>query len=233
MCLLQCALLIVAFPHVLGFSFILDMEKLFSFFRQNKIEEAPLPELACPGHRIDPAIRSIFHRFHNDIRRKVGKGEYLSNGSKLGPVSNMYELAYDCVMEEMAESIDENNFYGMKDMGINFSELNYPLEEKLHILIKKILQSWTETTFLRQMVHFATTRIGCSYYVVAGKYTLNVICMYDRKPSEDDALVVRGAACSHNNNCTWILPSQCVDGLCSPSYEKQFQHKDLNNTTIM
>ncbi|RCN49692.1 hypothetical protein ANCCAN_04148 [Ancylostoma caninum] len=133
----------------------------------------------------------------------------------------------------MVESLDNSNFYGMKDMGINFSEIEYPLEEKLHIMIERILQSWTKTTFLRQMVHFSTTRIGCSYYIVPYKYSLNVICVYDSKPKEGDALVVKGPACSHNNNCTRILPSKCVDGLCSPSSQKHTEHKDLNNFTIL
>ncbi|RCN49693.1 hypothetical protein ANCCAN_04149 [Ancylostoma caninum] len=105
MCQLQCALLIAGLPHALGFSFIFDMEKFFSLFRQNRVEETILPELACHGHRIDPAIRSIFHRFHNDIRRKVAKGEYLSNGSSLGPVSNMYELVRNIVIFTLKKKV--------------------------------------------------------------------------------------------------------------------------------
>ncbi|EYC20849.1 hypothetical protein Y032_0020g104 [Ancylostoma ceylanicum] len=229
--LIWCVLLMAALPHSMGFYFIFDMEKLFSLFRKNGAEQIPLPELECPDHRLDPAIRSIFHRFHNDLRRKVAKGEYLSNGSKLGPVSNMYELAYDCVMEEMAESLDDNSFNGLKEMGINFSEIKNPWEKKMHEVIEEILQSWTETSFLRQMVHFATTRVGCSYYIVPDKYNLHVVCIYDSKPNEGDALVVQGAACSHNNNCTWISPSECADGLCFPSSQNHSEYKQIINST--
>ncbi|KAL6743730.1 hypothetical protein Aduo_016737 [Ancylostoma duodenale] len=199
MCLLKYVAFLCALSPTLYSHFIFDVEKFFGFLRQNRFKEATSePELECPGSRLDPVIRSIFHRFHNDLRRNAAKGHYLE---------------YDCHIEEMAESLDV--FDNIKGFEINFSEKSTPWDGAMHEIVEEILESWTRTDKLRKMIHVNTTRIGCTYYVVPAKFTLNVICLYDTMPVEDAVLVENDAACLHGCNSTLFSPSACHDSLYS------------------
>ncbi|RCN31302.1 hypothetical protein ANCCAN_22910 [Ancylostoma caninum] len=82
----------------------------------------------------------------------------------------------------MAESLEDSD--NNKEFGVNFSEKRTPWDGSMWETIKEILESWTRTESLRKMIHVNTTRIGCSYYIVPTRVTLNVICLYGTTPME-------------------------------------------------
>ncbi|KAL6744572.1 hypothetical protein Aduo_017495 [Ancylostoma duodenale] len=179
--------------------FFFDVEKIFSFFRRVQVQETPMPELECPFRRLDPVIRSVFHSFHNDLRGKFAQGEFKLNGLTYEPANNTHEVEYDCDMEGMAERPDD--FYEMKEFGINSAEISVPWKAQMVKLIRGVLQSWTETDALQNMIHQNATRIGCSYYMLPTTWSLRVICLYDNRPEIDELTApyfgLRGAAMPH------------------------------------
>ncbi|EYC04860.1 hypothetical protein Y032_0085g1833 [Ancylostoma ceylanicum] len=177
------AILFCALSSSIESFFVFDLEKIFNFFRQMQLQETALPELQCPFRRLDPTIRSVFHRFHNDLRKKTAQGQFKVNYITHGPYSIMNEVKYDCDMEEMAERPEE--FYEVNEFVVNFAEINVPWKGKMVEVIQGVLQSWTETGSLQKMIHQNTTRIGCSYYMLPTIWSLKVICLYDNKWQED------------------------------------------------
>ncbi|EPB72663.1 hypothetical protein ANCCEY_08257 [Ancylostoma ceylanicum] len=111
-------------------------------------QELILPGLDCPFRRMDPAIRSLFHRFHNDLRRKAVQGQFKLDGLTYRPTSDIYEVEYDCDMEGMAEQ--PHDFHEVNEFGINFSNIGAPWKANMVELIQGVLQSWTETDGLQQ-----------------------------------------------------------------------------------
>ncbi|EYB96704.1 hypothetical protein Y032_0147g2566 [Ancylostoma ceylanicum] len=86
-------------------------------------------------------------------------------------------------MEGMAEQ--PHDFHEVNEFGINFSNIGAPWKENMVELIQGVLQSWTETDGLQQMIHHNTTRIGCSYYMLPTDWSLKVLCLYDNRPQRD------------------------------------------------
>ncbi|KIH69312.1 SCP-like protein [Ancylostoma duodenale] len=147
----------------------------------------------CTGSELSPVIRSLFHRFHNELRRKVAIGEYSLDGLSYGPASNMYELIYDCHMEEIArrsfkfskiEEFGVSKFSKINKFGVHLSKRDLPEDGMLFKVIEEILYSWSVSGGLRQMIHFYTTRIGCYYSIDPSEWALEVVCLYDN--NKDD-----------------------------------------------
>ncbi|EYC16173.1 hypothetical protein Y032_0034g2840 [Ancylostoma ceylanicum] len=92
MYIVTCAVFLCALSPLANSYFVSCFKELFNFFQIRPLEKEPIPELHCAGSRISPILRSVIHRFHNNVRRKVAKGQYSLNESSYGPASNMYEL---------------------------------------------------------------------------------------------------------------------------------------------
>ncbi|KAL6732068.1 hypothetical protein Aduo_002868 [Ancylostoma duodenale] len=56
----------------------------------------------CPGTNIDDVDRGDFLEYHNLIRREIARGQAQNTAGKLNPAKEMYELIYDCTLEDAA-----------------------------------------------------------------------------------------------------------------------------------
>ncbi|CAJ0591347.1 unnamed protein product [Cylicocyclus nassatus] len=189
----------------------------------------------CSDGKMTDKIRDLFLSFHNDARRRVAQGKEPNKVGKLHPAKNMYELEWDCKMEQQAQKAISSCSYKITNwakMGQNIlmwtstGGFDDPIKE-----IKSTLDMWwgeakqygvsdAENKYTSKniynfahMVHSEITKIGCAYNICKNK--LVVTCLYNDILYLTYNMWETGRACRTGADCTTYPNSGCSSGLCT------------------
>ncbi|ETN82914.1 SCP-like protein [Necator americanus] len=185
-------------------------------------------QFGCSGEMGDDK-RAIFLEAHNELRRRVALGKEENKFGYLGPARNMYQLNWDCTLEDdAANSIADCRLDSTVDSARNNIALSggYLPDE---LLITLGMYQWenavkffgkseptnvndgTLCTFAN-MVHANTTSVGCAYKSCNSNFLIT--CLYDKCGTKEPLLWEIGTACKEDKDCTTYEDSKCVDSLC-------------------
>ncbi|CAJ0591346.1 unnamed protein product [Cylicocyclus nassatus] len=190
----------------------------------------------CSNGKMTDKIRDLFLSFHNNARRRVAQGKEPNKVGKLHPAKNMYELEWDCKMEQQAQkaisscSDEIKNWANMAQNVMTWTStggFDDPIKE-----IKSTLDIWwskakrhgvndagnryTSTSLysFANMVHSETTKIGCTYNICKNKMVIT--CLYNEIGySTNEIMWETGRACKTGADCTTYPNSGCSAGLCT------------------
>ncbi|VDP38506.1 unnamed protein product [Heligmosomoides polygyrus] len=185
--------------------------------------------------RTDDDSRDFVLLYHNVLRQNIARNlqSYNFGKSKLGPASNMYELAWDCKLEGAAEKIvdtcDEKatdvyaqngvKFRGDKRYNAmsNFMDAMTMFTGDLWFYEGTITNVFKDANLSKfaNIAHSKTTKMGCSYnWCENDKFF--VVCLYNRLGNRlGNVLWEEGKHCLKNEECTTYPGSTCnSQGLC-------------------
>ncbi|CAJ0602898.1 unnamed protein product [Cylicocyclus nassatus] len=184
-------------------------------------------------------MRDLILSYHNNARRRVAQGKEPNKVGKLHPAKNMYELEWDCKMEQQAQDAISTCFSKIRDwpnMAQNI--ITWTSFDEYHDLtgnIKTSLNDWwgqakqhgvydAQNRYtghslysFANMVHSETTKIGCAYKICKGRInTMVITCLYNEIGClKDEIMWETGRACRTGADCTTYPNSGCSDGICT------------------
>ncbi|EYC11678.1 hypothetical protein Y032_0050g2040 [Ancylostoma ceylanicum] len=193
----------------------------------------------CENPKNKDNLRHAFLDFHNNARRRVAQGIERIKQKRLGPAKNMYELAWNCEMELKAQDQIKNcdgSVEGFGSWSANSIRYNIGVADRNRPkpLIEKALRSWWEggsvlgkdnkytdesLYYFGNMVHAATTQIGCAYAICGD--IMQIFCLYDDIGHIDGmVLYEKGEACKSGEDCITYKDSICYNHLCKKPHDE-------------
>ncbi|RCN28270.1 SCP-like protein [Ancylostoma caninum] len=186
------------------------------------------------GSKITAEFRELITDYHNSVRSKIAHGIERNHTGKLPSAKNMYEVAWDCELEKLAEKVAADEDFDVESIrprAVNIDRRAHceSFELTYHRDIGKSLRRWeyeirdfgqTSPENLYNddsLEHFANmaygknTKIGCSYDR-KGK-ALTFVCVYDLGAVWDEPIYELGPRCQKDSDCTTYENSKC-DMLC-------------------
>ncbi|EPB79276.1 SCP-like protein [Ancylostoma ceylanicum] len=199
----------------------------------------PVDPPMCENPKNKDNLRHAFLDFHNNARRRVAQGIERIKQKRLGPAKNMYELAWNCEMELKAQDQIKNcdgSVEGFGSWSANSIRYNIGVADRNRPkpLIEKALRSWWEggsvlgkdnkytdesLYYFGNMVHAATTQIGCAYAICGD--IMQIFCLYDDIGHIDGmVLYEKGEACKSGEDCITYKDSICYNHLCKKPHDE-------------
>ncbi|VDK54397.1 unnamed protein product [Anisakis simplex] len=188
----------------------------------------------CKALEMNDKVREFITDQHNQLRSKFALG----NGYESKPAKNMYQLKYDCQLENEAQKLALTCDLLQSLNGVNYFLTAGPdadNTEPEHIF-KNLLNSWisyiedNEYTFslttyqgnpnFPQMVWGSTTRLGCALNTNCTYYEMHadsVVCRYEQPGNVPGEVIYEaGDPCKQDSDCTTYPGSKCLadKGLC-------------------
>ncbi|KAL6736027.1 hypothetical protein Aduo_006421 [Ancylostoma duodenale] len=190
-------------------------------------------EITC-GRKMTNEWTNLILDYHNSVRSKIAFGMERNHTGKLPSAKNMYELTWDCELEELAEKIAENEDYDLESIHPHSANVdhrsrctNFDLD--YHMVFGKSLKRWNyevrefgqtspenlysddSLEHFANMAHGKNTKVGCSHYRKGRAVTF--VCVYDIAPEWDQPIYELGPKCEKDTDCTTYEGSKC-DMLC-------------------
>ncbi|EYC37208.1 hypothetical protein Y032_0815g2497 [Ancylostoma ceylanicum] len=207
--------------------------------RRNEEEQFTADKGLCPGPNIDDVDRGDFLEYHNLIRREIARGLAQNSAGTLKPAKEMYELIYDCALEDAAAKSIGAACSEYVDVPPKHGQNKYTVSTRSMValnkndLIPQVVSSWyrpvmvyglnANTKFddprLESFANIAYDKnlgVGCYYAACpAGAPTKAVFaCVYNSYVSPNQILYETGKACVDDSECTTYPNSMCLDELC-------------------
>ncbi|VDP18760.1 unnamed protein product [Heligmosomoides polygyrus] len=193
-------------------------------------------EYGCKADlRTDDDSREFILLYHNSLRENIARNvqNYNLGRRKLGPASNMYELEWDCKLDETAQKIadtcDEKaeDTYAQNSVKIKgdtrYNEMSNFMDAMVRFTGDLWLYQGTITNVFNDMnlskfanmAYSKTTKVGCSYKWCDTDQFF-VVCLYNRLGNQlGNVLWEEGTHCLKDEECTTYAGSTCnSQGLC-------------------
>ncbi|CAJ0605500.1 unnamed protein product [Cylicocyclus nassatus] len=188
----------------------------------------------CANPLMNNNYRQVFLTFHNRKRLDVALGREPNSVGMLSLARGMYLLSWNCDLEYKAQAAVACPGFppNFANTAANMKRSPYPdASTSVTDIFYKILEEWwgigrtvgidSNNAYHRSIASFGkmvfsrATKLGCAYQICSSgdERYINVACLYNAVPRENEPLWITGPPCTNDLECTHPN-SLCAGGMC-------------------